>query len=40
MEEVRNAHNTLVGKLERERRLGKPRSRWKNYIGMYIREIG
>jgi hypothetical protein len=30
----------VVGKLERERQLGRPRHRWKDNIKMGIREIG
>jgi hypothetical protein len=30
----------LVGKPEVKRALGRPRNRWKIYIGMDLREIG
>jgi hypothetical protein len=36
-EEMRNAYNILVGKPERKRSLGRPRSRWEDNTGMYLR---
>jgi hypothetical protein len=38
--EKRNAYRILVGKLERKRPLGRPRSRWKDNIRKDLREIG
>jgi hypothetical protein len=38
--EKRNAYRILVGKLERKRSLGRPRSRWVDNIKMDHREIG
>jgi len=35
-----NAHNILVGKREGKRTLGTPRRRWKDNIGMDLREVG
>jgi hypothetical protein len=40
MGEVRSAYNILVEKPEGRRPLGKPRRRWEDNIGMYLREIG
>jgi hypothetical protein len=40
MEEKRNAHRILVGKPERKRPLGRPRSRWVDNIKIDLREIG
>jgi hypothetical protein len=37
---MRNAHNILVGKLEGERPLGRPRHRLEDNIKMDLREIG
>jgi hypothetical protein len=38
--EKRNAYMILMGKPEGERRLRRPRHRWKNNIKMDLREIG
>jgi hypothetical protein len=38
MGEKRNAYRILVGKPERKRPLGRPRSRWKDNIKMDLRE--
>jgi hypothetical protein len=35
----RNAHRVLVGKLEGERSLGRPRFRWKDNMKMDLREM-
>jgi hypothetical protein len=40
MEEVRGACNTLVGRPEGRRLLGRPRRRWVDDIKMDLREIG
>jgi hypothetical protein len=40
MGEARGAYNILVGKPERRRPLGRPRSRWEDNIKMDIGEIG
>jgi hypothetical protein len=40
MEETRNAYRILVGKPERKRPLGRPRSRWVDTIKIDLREIG
>jgi len=39
MEEMRNVYNSLVGKTEKERPLGRNSCRWYNNIGMDIKEI-
>jgi hypothetical protein len=39
-EEKRNTYKILVGKPERKRPLGRPRSRWMDKIKKYLREIG
>jgi hypothetical protein len=39
MRETRNAY-IFVGKLEGKRTLGRPRSRWKGNIKLYIKETG
>jgi hypothetical protein len=38
--EKRNVYRILVGKPERKRPLGRPRSRWVDSIKMDLREIG
>jgi hypothetical protein len=38
MEEMRNAHDILVGKPEWNRLLGGPRHRWEDNIRMNLRE--
>jgi hypothetical protein len=38
-QEMRNAYSILVGKPEGKRSLGRPRHRWENNVGMYLREI-
>ena len=40
MEQSRNAYRVLVGKPERKRPLGRPRSRWDDNIKMDLREVG
>jgi hypothetical protein len=40
MGEKRNAYRLLVGKPERKRPLGRPRSRWVDNIKMDLLEIG
>jgi hypothetical protein len=40
MEEERNVHRVLMGKLEGKRPLGRPRHRWEDGIRMDLREIG
>jgi hypothetical protein len=40
MLEKRNAYKILVGKLEEKRLIGRPRCRWEDNIGVYIRETG
>jgi hypothetical protein len=40
MGEMRNVLQTLVRTSEGKRLLGRPRHRWKDIIGMDIREIG
>jgi hypothetical protein len=40
MREVRGAYNTLVGKPDGRRPLGRPRHRWKDNIKMDLGEIG
>jgi hypothetical protein len=37
---MRNAYNSLAGKPEGKRPLGRPRRRWENNIRMDLREIG
>jgi hypothetical protein len=37
--DIRNAYNTLVGKPDWNRPLGRPRSRWEDNIKMVLREI-
>jgi hypothetical protein len=37
---VRGAYNILVGKPERRRQLGRPRSRWEDNIKIDLWEIG
>jgi hypothetical protein len=39
MGEERKVYKFLVGKLEGKRPLGRPRRRWEDGIGMYLREI-
>jgi hypothetical protein len=36
---IRNANSVLVGKPERKRPLGRPRSRWEDNIRMDLREM-
>jgi hypothetical protein len=40
MGERRGAYRALVGKLEGERPLGRPRRRWEDNIKMDLREVG
>jgi hypothetical protein len=40
MEELRGAHNILVGRPEGRRPLGRPRRRWEDNIEIDLREIG
>ena len=40
MEQSRNAHRILVGKLEGNRRLGRPGRQWEDNIKMDLREVG
>jgi hypothetical protein len=40
MLEMRNAYDSLIGKPEGNRTLGRPRRRWEDNIGMDLREIG
>ena len=40
MEEGRDVHRVLVGKLEGKRPLGRPRRRWEDNIKMDLREVG
>jgi hypothetical protein len=40
MGEVRGAYNTLVGRPEGRRPLGRPRRRWEDNIKMDLREMG
>jgi hypothetical protein len=40
MGEKRNAYKVSVGKPEGNRPLGNSRSRWKDNIKIYLREIG
>ena len=40
MSEERGMYRVLVGKLERKRSLGRPRSRWVNNIRMDLQEVG
>jgi hypothetical protein len=40
MEEMRNAYKILVGKLEGNRPLGRPRCKWEGNIRMDLRETG
>jgi hypothetical protein len=40
MEEKRNAYKIFMGKPERKRPLGRPRSRWVDNIKIDLREIG
>jgi hypothetical protein len=40
MGDVRNAYIILVGNLEGNRPLGRPRSRWENNIKINLKEIG
>ena len=40
MGEERGVYRVLVGKLEGQRPLGKPRHRWANNIRMDIKEVG
>jgi hypothetical protein len=40
MGEMRNAYNISVGKRERKKPRGRPRSRWEDNIIMDLREIG
>ena len=40
MEQPRNAYRVLVGNLEENRPLGRPRRRWEDNIKMDSREVG
>jgi hypothetical protein len=37
---MRNAYNTLVGKPEGKRPLGRPRCRWEDNVRIDLREVG
>jgi len=37
--DMRDAYEVLIGKSERKRKFGRPRCRWKDNIGMNLREI-
>ena len=39
MEQSRNAYRVLVGKLEGNRPLGRPRGRWEDNIKMDLRKV-
>jgi hypothetical protein len=38
--EKRNVYRILVGKLERNRPLGRPKRRWVHHMKVDLREIG
>ena len=40
MEEGRDVHRVLVGRLEGRRPLGRPRHRWEDNIKMDFQEVG
>jgi hypothetical protein len=40
MGKMRNAYDSFVGEPKRNRLFGNTRCRWKDYIKMYIEEIG
>ena len=40
MREGRGVHRVLVGQLEGERPLGRPRHRWEDNIKMDLQEVG
>ena len=40
MEEGRDVHKVLVGKLEGKSPLGRPRRRWEDNIKMDLQEVG
>ena len=40
MGESRGLYMVLVGKLEGNKPLGRPRRRWKDNIKMYLQEVG
>jgi hypothetical protein len=40
MGEIRNAYRILVGKSEGRRPHSRPRCRWEDNTGMYLREMG
>jgi hypothetical protein len=40
MGEGRGAYRVLVGRLEGNRPLGRPRHRWEDNIKMYLKEVG
>jgi hypothetical protein len=40
MREMKNTYNTLVGKQEGKRPLGRTRHRWEDNIRMDLREVG
>ena len=40
MGEGRDVYRGLVGKREGKRPLGRPRSRWEDYIKMDLQEVG
>jgi hypothetical protein len=40
MRQERKVYKVFVGKLDGKRPLGRPRRRWKDGIGMDLREIG
>jgi hypothetical protein len=40
MGDRRGAYRVLVGTLEEQRLLGRPRLRWEDNIKMYLQEVG
>ena len=40
MRESRDVYRALIGKLEGNRPLGRPRRRWENNIKMDLQEVG
>ena len=40
MEEGSSSFKILISKLTGKRPLGRPRSRWEDYIRMHFKEIG
>jgi hypothetical protein len=39
MEELRNVYKIWVGKPKRKRPIGRPRNRWEDNAGIYVREV-